>query len=72
MRLAVDGKDITELPLDVLRGGMSLIPQDPLLLEMSIRDRLSLEGDRSDEEIWAALELSSVRPNPPLQLHVLY
>lgn len=49
---------------------MSLIPQDPLLLEMSIRDNLSLEGDRSDEEIWAALELSSVRRE--LQLFPLF
>lgn len=40
---------------------MTLIPQDPLLLEMSIRDNLDLEGEHSDAEIWDALEKSSVR-----------
>ena len=29
---------------------------DPLLLELSIRDNLDLEGTCSDQELWAALE----------------
>lgn len=40
---------------------MSLIPQDPLLLEMSVRDNLDPTGVAGDDEIWAALELSAVR-----------
>lgn len=56
----VDGKNIAELSLDTLRQGMTLIPQDPLLLEMSIRDNLDLEGGASDADIWSALEKSSV------------
>lgn len=35
---------------------MTIIPQDPLLLELSVRENLDLEGRRTDHEIWAALE----------------
>ncbi|KAL8281226.1 hypothetical protein RQP46_006260 [Phenoliferia psychrophenolica] len=59
--IMVDGKDISDLSLDTLRKGMTLIPQDPLLLEMSIRDNLDLEGTASDAEIWEALEKSSMK-----------
>lgn len=36
------------------------VPLDPLLLEMSIRDNLDLEGNHTDAEIWDALEQTSV------------
>jgi ABC-type multidrug transport system fused ATPase/permease subunit len=40
---------------------MTLIPQDPVLLEISVRANLDIEGKHSDDEIWRALNLSSVR-----------
>lgn len=40
----------------MLRQALTIIPQDPLLLELSIRENLDLEGLRTDQEIWAALE----------------
>jgi ABC-type multidrug transport system fused ATPase/permease subunit len=45
----------------MLRSGMTLIPQDPVLLEISVRANLDIEGIHSDDEIWRALGLSSVR-----------
>ncbi|KAK7042141.1 P-loop containing nucleoside triphosphate hydrolase protein [Favolaschia claudopus] len=60
-RILVDGTDISGIPLNMLRSGMTLIPQDPVLLEISVRDNLDIEGKHSDEEIWNALELSSMK-----------
>ncbi|KAM0755999.1 P-loop containing nucleoside triphosphate hydrolase protein [Meredithblackwellia eburnea MCA 4105] len=60
-RIVIDGKNIAELPLDTVRRGMTLIPQDPLLLEMSIRDNLDVEGEKTDAEIWDALEGSEMK-----------
>lgn len=45
----------------MLRDGLTLIPQDPVLIEISVRENLDMEGKHSDEEIWHALELASVR-----------
>ncbi|KAJ7079433.1 P-loop containing nucleoside triphosphate hydrolase protein [Mycena belliarum] len=60
-RILVDDLDISGMQLDMLRGGMTLIPQDPVLLEISVRDNLDIEGKHSDAEIWRALELSSMK-----------
>ncbi|KAJ7136954.1 P-loop containing nucleoside triphosphate hydrolase protein [Mycena epipterygia] len=60
-KILIDGVDISEIPLDMLRSGMTLIPQDPVLLEISVRDNLDIEGKHSDDEIWRALELASMK-----------
>lgn len=39
---------------------MSIVPQDPLLLDASVRENLDVAGERSDEEIWEALDSCSV------------
>lgn len=57
----VDGKNTADLSLETLRSGITLIPQDPLLLDMSIRDNLDLEGEASDDQIWSALEKVSMK-----------
>lgn len=35
---------------------MTIIPQDPLMLELSVRDNLDIESVCTDQQIWAALE----------------
>ncbi|KAJ7240374.1 P-loop containing nucleoside triphosphate hydrolase protein [Mycena haematopus] len=60
-RISVDGTDISGISLGMLRSGMTLIPQDPVLLEISVRANLDIEGKHSDDEIWRALELSSMK-----------
>jgi len=37
------------------------IRQEPLLLEMSIRENLDIEGTKTDSEIWEALEKTGVK-----------
>lgn len=41
---------------------MTIIPQDPLLLELSVRENLDLENVKTDQEIWAALEKTQCKP----------
>ncbi|KAF7378054.1 P-loop containing nucleoside triphosphate hydrolase protein [Mycena sanguinolenta] len=60
-QILVDGTNISGISLDMLRSGMTLIPQDPVLLEISVRANLDIEGKHTDEEIWRALELSSMK-----------
>lgn len=54
-RVLIDGRDVRELPLPWLRGGIALVPQDPVLFGASARDNIALgrEG-ASDVEIEAA------------------
>ena len=54
--ILIDGKNIRDLPRQTLRSSMTIIPQAPLLLELSIRENLDMEGVVDDAEIWAALE----------------
>lgn len=51
----VDGRDLRQLPLPWLRGGIALVPQDPVLFGASARDNIAVgrEG-ASDAEIEAA------------------
>ncbi|KAF7375592.1 p-loop containing nucleoside triphosphate hydrolase protein [Mycena sanguinolenta] len=62
-QILVDGTNISGISLDMLRSGMTLIPQDPVLLEISMHANLDIEGKHTDEEIWRALELSSRFPS---------
>lgn len=50
--IAVDGKDITDLPLKNLRGQIGYVPQEALLFSGSVRDNLAWgKEDASMEEI---------------------
>jgi ATP-binding cassette subfamily B protein len=45
-----DGHDISELPLETLRGSMGYVPQDPFLFSDSIRNNIAFGGDGQDVE----------------------
>lgn len=62
----VDGRNIATIARQTLREQITNVPQDPLLLELTLRENLSLEGDKTDAEIWAALEAANVRLGSPL------
>ncbi|MFP5366143.1 MAG: ABC transporter ATP-binding protein, partial [Actinomycetes bacterium] len=55
--IRLDGVDIKDLPLDALRGAMSIVPQHSHLFSGTIGDNLRLAvPDAPDEQLWAALE----------------
>lgn len=55
--ISLDGVNIKGLPLGVLRGAMSIVPQHSHLFSGTIADNLRLAApDASDEELWTVLE----------------
>ncbi|KAG8697410.1 hypothetical protein FRC09_007892 [Ceratobasidium sp. 395] len=55
-KLLVDGIDVNELPLEVLRSSLSIVPQEPFLWHSTIRENLNIDEACSDDEIWKSLE----------------
>ena len=54
-RIEIDGRDISSVPLRVLRGRVSLIPQDSFLFATTVRENLDPFNDHPDASVWAAL-----------------
>ncbi|XP_065754433.1 ATP-binding cassette sub-family C member 11-like [Phocoena phocoena] len=59
-RILIDGVDICSLGLEHLLSKFSIIPQDPVLLSGIIRFKLDPLDHRTDEQIWDALERTSL------------
>ena len=56
-RIVIDGRDTATVPLDELRAGCSVIPQDPVLFTGTLRYNVDPFGRAaSDRVIWKALE----------------
>ncbi|HEX3606434.1 MAG TPA: ABC transporter ATP-binding protein [Candidatus Dormibacteraeota bacterium] len=59
--ITVDGLDVRSYPLETLRGNVSLVLQDSVLFEGTIRDNIALgREDAADEEIVAAARLAHI------------
>ncbi|ODN02105.1 Multidrug resistance-associated protein 4 [Orchesella cincta] len=54
--IEIDGLSILRLGLHDLRQKISIIPQDPVLFNSTLRRNLDPFGDFKDEEIWIVLE----------------
>jgi ATP-binding cassette subfamily C (CFTR/MRP) protein 1 len=54
----VDGVDVASVGLKTLRGRVAIVPQAPTLFAGTIRFNLDMFGERTDEELEAALELA--------------
>lgn len=51
----VDGVDIRALSHDELARAIAVVPQGTFLFDDSVRENVTLGGDFSDDEVWAAL-----------------
>jgi len=56
-RILMNGVDTQQIGLETLRHAVGLVPQDPVLLQTSIRENLDPFWLFSDEEIWTGLAL---------------
>ncbi|OAA76989.1 ABC transporter-like protein [Akanthomyces lecanii RCEF 1005] len=57
----VDGANIASVKLTRLRGSISVIPQDPLLFTDTLRANLNIHGNKSDDELQAALRKVAIQ-----------
>ena len=59
--ISVDGVDVATLPLPTLRKAFSVIPQEPILYQGTLRSNLDPFLQRSDVEVLGALESVGMR-----------
>ncbi|CAO3569188.1 unnamed protein product [Mortierella alpina] len=62
-QIFVDGIDISTLGLFDVRSRFSIIPQDPVLFAGTIRFNLDPLSEKTDHELWQALEDSYLKEN---------
>lgn len=43
----VAGRDVTTLPLEQVRAGLAVVPQDPFLFSTTLRDNIRLRGEKT-------------------------
>ncbi|AXT86772.1 ABC transporter permease [Aeromicrobium sp. A1-2] len=53
--IRVDGVDIRELTHDELARAIAVVPQGTFLFDDSVRENVTLGGDFTDDDVWAAL-----------------
>ncbi|ORZ39286.1 P-loop containing nucleoside triphosphate hydrolase protein [Catenaria anguillulae PL171] len=55
-KIVVDGVDVSTVGLQDLRSRLTILPQDPVIFNASIRDNLDPTGSHDDAALWSALE----------------
>ena len=59
--ILIDGSDVSQVPLQILRSKLAIIPQDPVLLTGTLRFQLDPFNAFSDTEVWDALDQVNMR-----------
>ena len=57
----IDGVDITDIPLSELRSRLTIIPQEPVLFQGTIRTNLDPFKHFTDEQLWQSLQRAHLR-----------
>jgi ATP-binding cassette, subfamily B, bacterial len=53
--VAIDGVDVRDYPLGVLRNNIAIVPEDAVLFEGTVRDNIALDhSDATDDQVMAA------------------
>lgn len=58
--ILIDGQDISRIPHETLRAALSVVPQEPAILEGSIRTNVDPGDMHSDEEVVSALKMAGL------------
>jgi len=60
-RITIDGRDVREIPLRVLRGAVGFVPQDPFLFSRSVRDNIRFgKPDAEDADVERVAEIAAL------------
>ncbi|KAL7747261.1 hypothetical protein RI367_007314 [Sorochytrium milnesiophthora] len=59
--IEIDGQDISKVGLADLRSRLTIIPQDPVLFQGTIRDNLDPLNKHDDAAVWRALEQANLK-----------
>ncbi|KAK6999834.1 canalicular multispecific organic anion transporter 1, partial [Biomphalaria glabrata] len=57
----IDSVNIAHVNLKSLRNNLTILPQEPVLFTGTLRFNLDPRGEKTDSEIWKALELSHLK-----------
>ncbi|KAK2945813.1 putative ATP-binding cassette sub-family C member 5 [Blattamonas nauphoetae] len=59
-RVVIDGLNVGKIPLVRLRRSVDIISQDPVLFEGTVRSNVDVFNEKTDEQIWDALQKLSL------------
>ncbi|KAH9846462.1 P-loop containing nucleoside triphosphate hydrolase protein [Lenzites betulinus] len=60
-RVSIDHLNTADIPRRTLRRSITVVPQDPLIIDGTLRENVDLSGEKTDAEIWAAIEASQLK-----------
>lgn len=60
-KIEIDGINILNIPLEVLRSRLSIIPQEAVIFSGSVRENLDPGNQYSDDDLWKALEVTQLK-----------
>ncbi len=55
-KVVIDGMDSKKIAVDYLRQCISIIPQDPIIFQGTVRSNIDPFEEFTDEQIWDVLE----------------